>query len=338
MSISYQESLSGIDYTQLNQLIAEIFGSKKAGDVSHTQTVFEKSRYVEFAFDRGRLIGAVRAISDGEWAVIYNFGVRKAYRGSEAEKELLSRLVAQLKGQHIFTNAQPGTVSFYEQNGFQRTKTAFTYVGDGQGEAYPEGYFLPEGYRFENEFYPVKTGFAPHYVPKKKKEVSLSYRRDREGIDYARVNEIIARAFSRDGEVPPEALDAGHVEKTKQLFAISQYVSFAYDGDRLVGVARAITDGLEEAYIQNVAVDPAYQGYGIGWQVVVNLSEEIKEDGLNPFLHTHPGAVGFYNRKGFRRNKTAVDYRAPMEGKPPMPAEAQQGFYLPVGYRFLDEF
>lgn len=57
--------------------------------------------------------------------------------------------------------------------------------------------------------------------------------------------------------MPPEALDAGQA----------------------CGGARAITDGLEEAYIQNVAVDPNYQGYGIGWQVVVNLSEEIKGDG-----------------------------------------------------------
>lgn len=348
MSISYKENLSDIDYTQLNAMLVDIFGSKKAKDVLHTKTVFEKSQYFVFAFDDGQLIGAVRAISDGEWAVIYNFGVQKEYQGSAVEKEVLSRLVRQLKGQHIFTNALPGTLAFYEQNGFQRTKTAYTYVGFEQDiKNYPKGYFLPEGYCFENEFYKVKLPFASHHIPQKKKEVFLSYTTSREGIDYARVTEIIAQAFrgeyseSTDREKPFEEtftiLEAEEVAKTKHLFDISDYVSFAYDDNRLVGVARAITDGLEEAYIQNVAVDPAYQGYGIGWQVVVNLSEDIKKDGLNPFLHTHPGAVGFYNRKGFLRNKTAFDYRGPDEGNEDVPQAVEQGFYMPIGYRFPDE-
>lgn len=339
MSITYKEKLESIDFAELNAVLTKIFGAEKAKDVSHTKTVFEKSQYFSFAFKDDRLIGAVRAISDGEWAVIYNFGVLDEYQGSEVEKEVLSRLVKQLKGQHIFTNALPGTVQFYEQNGFQRTKTAFTYVGfDHAEEQYPDGYFLPENYRFENEFYRVKVPFVAHYVPEKKKEVSLSYTTSRENVDYVRANEIIVRAFCGDHEPRPEDLTEEKAKRTKQLFDMSEYVSFAFDGDTLVGVARAITDGLEEAYIQNVAVDPAYQGYGIGWQVVVNLSEEIKKNGLNPFLHTHPGAVGFYNRKGFRRNKTAVDYNEHREEFPPMPSETDMGFYLPIGYRFEDEY
>lgn len=128
------------------------------------------------------------------------------------------------------------------------------------------------------------------------------------------------------------------IARTKYLFEISEYVSFAYDGDRLIGVARAITDGIEEAYIQNVAVDPSYQGCGVGWQVVVKLSEEIKKNGLNPFLHTHPGAVGFYNRKGFRRNKTAMDYINFDEEISQISSEIIKGFYLPIGFKFADEF
>ena len=84
-------------------------------------------------------------------------------------------------------------------------------------------------------------------------------------------------------------------------------------------------------------VHPDYQGLGIGWEIVKNLGEDIQRDGLNPFLHTHPGAVGFYNHEGFLRNKTALDYRNDEELSHPMPAEMETGFYLPKGYRFIDE-
>jgi ribosomal protein S18 acetylase RimI-like enzyme len=337
MSISYLENRESVSYEEVNRVLTEIFGAEKSKDTKHTETVFEKSQNFVFAFDSEKLVGVARAISDGEWSVIYNFGVLKEYRGRKIGSEMLRRLVAQLKGQHIFTNTLPDSIGFYEKNGFQRTKTAFTYVGDGEDAGrYGEGYFLPEGYKFENEFYPVDLPFAGHRKPEKKKEVDLRYTNSRDGVDYRRVNEIIAIAFG-GRELRPEEESEERIARTKYLFDISEYVSFAYDGERLVGVARAITDGAEEAYIQNVAVDPSYQGYGIGWQVVVKLSEEIKQNGLNPFLHTHPGAVGFYNRKGFRRNKTAVDYMN-IEGEmPPMPPEVEKGFYLPTGFRFADE-
>lgn len=50
------------------------------------------------------------------------------------------------------------------------------------------------------------------------------------------------------------------------------------------------------------------------------------------FLNTHPGGVGFYNQKGFRRNKTALLLQAHE-----MPDEIKKGFCLPRGYRFSDE-
>ena len=270
MSISYIENKENVSYDEVNKVLTEIFGAQKTGDVNHTKTAFEKSQNVVFAYDSDRLVGVARAISDGAWSVIYNLGVRKAYRGRKIGSEILKRLVVQLQGQHIFTNTLPGTISFYERNGFQRTKTAFTYVGpEDDIEKYGEDYFLPVGYKFENEFYPVNLPFAGHRKPEVKKEVNLKYSNSRDGIDYRRVNEIIVSAFASGRELSAEEESKEKIEKTKHLFDISEYVSFAYDKDRLIGVARAITDGVEEAYIQNVAVDPSYQGYGVGWQVAL---------------------------------------------------------------------
>lgn len=337
MGISYQEGLDQIDYEELNELIADIFGTEKAKDVRHTQTIFEHSQKFVFAFEDRRLIGAVRAISDGEWAVIYQLGVRRSHEGPAVKAELLKRLVRQLEGQHIFTIADVGSVSFYENYGFQRTKTAYTYVGfSGDEKTYPHGYFLPLDYKFENEYQKVDLPFPTHKAVEKKRQVQLTYHNLRDEIDYSRVAEIIDGAFGNGGA--KTNITQEKVARTKALFDMSEYVSFAFDGDELVGVARAITDGAEEAYIQNVAVDPAYQGYGIGWQVVVNLGEEILQNHLHPFLHTHPGAVGFYQHRGFLRNKTAMDYRGGDGDAHPMPPAVEEGFYLPIGYRFPDEF
>lgn len=60
------------------------------------------------------------------------------------------------------------------------------------------------------------------------------------------------------------------------------------------------------------------------------LSRQMKDQ--NIFLNTHPGGVGFYNQKGFRRNKTALLLPAHE-----MPDEIKKGFCLPRGYRFSDE-
>lgn len=333
MGITYSESLEHINYNDLNALLKTVLGKEKAREADHTKKAFVNSQNFVFAFDDNKIIGAVRAISDGDWSVIYNLAVYEQYEG-EVEKELLKRLVQQLKGQHIFVNARIGSVGLYEQNGFQRTKTAYTYVGfDGYEKNYPKGFFLPLDYRFENELGKAKKlPFPGRNKAKKKENVELRYTSSRENLDFYRATEIIGSAFGRK----KSPITQDEVDKTKYLFDISEYATFAYDGDKLVGVARAITDGAEEAYIQNVAVDPEYQGHGIGWKIVVDLGEIIQKDGLNPFLHTHPGAVGFYNHKGFLRNKTALDYRDETEETPENP-DVEQGFYLPKGYRFVDE-
>ena len=53
-------------------------------------------------------------------------------------------------------------------------------------------------------------------------------------------------------------------ERLAQLVRGSTYVVSAWDGDRLAGFARAISDGASNAYISTATVLPEYQRRGIG--------------------------------------------------------------------------
>ncbi len=46
----------------------------------------------------------------------------------------------------------------------------------------------------------------------------------------------------------------------RQVFLNSYAVAFAYDGERLIGCGRALSDGICQAAIYNIAVNEEYQG------------------------------------------------------------------------------
>ena len=184
-------------------------------------------------------------------------------------------------------------------------------------------FFLPRGYWFEGEK-DAPTGDFPRGRKSTldRDSVHLSFTDTTEDVDFIRLNELLSLAFGgkeRDAEV------------TRITFENSRYTAFAFDGGKLVGCARAESDGVSQGLILNVAVDPEYQGLHIGQETVHRLAAQMK--GQNLFLNTHPGGVGFYNREGFRRNKTAMLFPA----HPDMPAAMAGGFMLPKGYRFDDE-
>lgn len=99
------------------------------------------------------------------------------------------------------------------------------------------------------------------------------------------------------GEKPPDALET--------VFSASRFTTFAYAGDELVAVGRALADGLDCAYIADVAVRPDHQGRGLGREVIRRLV--ARADGHKKILlYANPGTEGFYAGLGFRRMRTAM--------------------------------
>ena len=77
----------------------------------------------------------------------------------------------------------------------------------------------------------------------------------------------------------------------------SRWVVTAWEGERLVGFTRALSDGIDNAYVSMVAVQPNDQGRGIGREMMHRLM--AGRDHVKFVLHTQPGAKGLYRGCGF---------------------------------------
>lgn len=80
----------------------------------------------------------------------------------------------------------------------------------------------------------------------------------------------------------------------------------AWDGESLVGFLRGLTDYCFDCYINDLAVDPDYQGQGIGKRLIEKLKGEIEEDVLI-FLISAPQSIPFYQKLEFKNFKKVED-------------------------------
>ena len=89
------------------------------------------------------------------------------------------------------------------------------------------------------------------------------------------------------------------------VFTNSMYRVFVYEGDRLIGAGRALADGIDCAYLADIAVHPDYQGRGIGKDIVLRL-RDLARHHRKIILYAAPGKDRFYLKLGFRRMLTAM--------------------------------
>ncbi|MGH9463341.1 MAG: GNAT family N-acetyltransferase [Vicinamibacteria bacterium] len=86
----------------------------------------------------------------------------------------------------------------------------------------------------------------------------------------------------------------------QQALANSHCVVTAWDGPQLVGLGNALSDGALVVYYPHLLVLPAYQGKGIGREIVRRLTARYA--GLHQhILVADGGAIEFYKKCGFER-------------------------------------
>ncbi len=79
-------------------------------------------------------------------------------------------------------------------------------------------------------------------------------------------------------------------------------VAGAFDNDNIVGIARVLSDGCSDAYIQDVVVDPSYRKQGIGSGLINTLVARLKECNVDWIgLVGEPGTENFYQKLGWQK-------------------------------------
>ena len=302
--------------------------------------LFEKSFSKRLAYDGDRLVGAVRVISEGvETALLTDLRTvweedETAGKGLETALALIREIEKDLNNRRVMACGRRRDLETFEAAGYARCKNAWVFFREGMDESD----VLPPGYRFENEFVededagnrgPARTA-APN-ARSAAERPEISYRDGLGEASFADVNDVLTAAFWGR---PHDAA------RTEKAFTNSRYSVSAYDGEKLIGVARAVADGGRYATILNVAVVPGYQGLSVGKNLMKKLFGIISEDVI--VLNTHPGAVGFYNRlPELRRTKYIFEkFIADLaaERKSDKNPAFRLNMYAPAGYRFPDEY
>ena len=94
------------------------------------------------------------------------------------------------------------------------------------------------------------------------------------------------------------------VEKTRAALAKTLNLT-AYDGERLAGCLRILTDGCFFGTITELLVLPEYQGRGIGSRLLL-LAREHSPTML--YFGAQPGLEGFYEKNGCRRSLQSYQF------------------------------
>ena len=116
----------------------------------------------------------------------------------------------------------------------------------------------------------------------------VTFDRSHDGIDWAQAKADLAADHFDNGR---------SADALRRSFEQSQHVAFARDGDRVVGMARMLSDGVCNAYVVDVWTQSSYRRRGIASTLMRMLADAVP--GQHIGLQTDD-AQAFYQSLGYR--------------------------------------
>ena len=125
------------------------------------------------------------------------------------------------------------------------------------------------------------------------------------------------------------------IEDLEVAIANSDPAISVWDGDRLIGFARATSDGIYRATIWDVVVHPDYRGAGLGRKLVETVLSHPRLSRVERVYLMTSHQQSFYDRIGFQSNPstTMVLYNQPLADAPPSPALQSQQMQQAISER-----
>lgn len=89
-------------------------------------------------------------------------------------------------------------------------------------------------------------------------------------------------------------------DRIARMLKNSNLVVSAWDGDKLVGIGRAITDYGYCCLLSDLAIDRAYQKHGIGTEIIDHIQKEIGDE-VALIIQAAASSMAYYPRLGFEK-------------------------------------
>jgi N-acetylglutamate synthase-like GNAT family acetyltransferase len=128
--------------------------------------------------------------------------------------------------------------------------------------------------------------------------MSICFSTDRQKVDVVQVQQLLSIG----------AFWAQHRTLSDLETAIqhSEPVVTAWDGERLIGFARATSDRVYRAVLWDVVIHPEYRGRGLGRTLVKTLLAHPSVQKVERVYLMTSSQQGFYERLGFTENLTTT--------------------------------
>ncbi len=101
-------------------------------------------------------------------------------------------------------------------------------------------------------------------------------------------------------------------QKLQQAYLNSDFVATAWDGDRLVGAGRIITDGFFNAYLPDIAVHPDHRGGGVGKKMIALLLDKCRAYYNITVVAEDKAAESFFRKCGLSDERKAYRIMKPL--------------------------
>jgi predicted GNAT family acetyltransferase len=122
----------------------------------------------------------------------------------------------------------------------------------------------------------------------------ITYKSDLQGVAWTEMKATLADDSFDNGRTP---------EQLRISFENSYATVIAYDGQRIVGTARALSDGICNAYVVDVWTLSSYRKQGIARAMMEILNRKL--EGQHVYLFSDD-AVEFYQKLEFRHQPTGL--------------------------------
>ena len=106
--------------------------------------------------------------------------------------------------------------------------------------------------------------------------------------------EQLAAVFDKSGIRRPTT----NFARLQRMIDNANLTVTAWDGNKLVGVARALTDFVWCCYLSDLAVDKEYQHQGIGRELIRQVQAQIESGEATLLLLSAPEAADYYPKIG----------------------------------------